>query len=60
LQTHTFDDGVEISFNFMKLNEVEDKELYCVEVSDGLQLWWRLIMLWKLLERISRFQLKAI
>jgi hypothetical protein len=26
-------------FNLKKVNKVEDKEKYCVEVSNSLQLW---------------------
>jgi hypothetical protein len=45
-------------FNLKKLNNVEGKEQFCVEVSNSLKLWkiWtqrcKLIVLGKLLERI--------
>jgi hypothetical protein len=45
-------------FNFEKLNKLEDKEQFYVEISSNLRLWkiwmlrWKLIVLEKLLERI--------
>jgi hypothetical protein len=48
-------------FNLKKLNELEGKEQYLVEVSKGLQLWkiwtqrWKLLVLGKQFKRIKNF-----
>jgi hypothetical protein len=44
-------------FNLKKLNEIEGKEQYRVEISN---LRWILIEFGKLLERISNFQPKRV
>jgi hypothetical protein len=60
-------------FNPKKLNDVEGKEEYCVEVSNGLQLWkiwtrrWRINSAWEMIrgnikisakESLGYFELK--
>lgn len=53
-------------FSFKKLNEIEDKDHYHVEVSKRFQLWkfwmlrWVLLVLGKLLDEISKFQPKTV
>jgi hypothetical protein len=53
-------------FNVKKLNDVEVKGQYCVEISDRsssletLDMKWMLIYIWKLLKRISKFLPKRV
>jgi hypothetical protein len=60
-RSHTFRMKV---FNLKKLNELEGKEKYCVEVSNRFEALedmyteWKLIMLGKRLENIKNFSQK--